>query len=83
KQEISVVDYDQETMKQVSSIIIREKRKPVVIIINKEGFVLCISNIKEKGANEILHELIRKYGGSGGGNRNFAFGKLAKLPGKK
>ena len=83
KQEINIVNFDKETMKQVSSVIINEKKKPITIMINKAGFVLCISNDDKKRADEILNKLIKKYGGSGGGNKKFAFGKIKQLPKKQ
>lgn len=77
-QEIHFVDYSIEFMKQVANIIMG---KGIAIgMINQEGEVVCAAGQNaEKGADELLKEIIKKYGGSGGGSRNFASGKVNKI----
>ncbi|MFA5049613.1 MAG: alanine--tRNA ligase [Candidatus Micrarchaeia archaeon] len=80
RQQIFLLDYDVATLRQIASLAGKETQIPVAII-NKENSVICFCNKDSKtGAKEFLDELVKKYGGSGGGSKEFASGKLKNLP---
>lgn len=69
-----IIDVDLEILKLIAEKIIASENTAIAIA-NKEGNLVCACGTKSKfKANEILNEIVKKYGGKGGGTAQLAAG---------
>lgn len=70
-----ILDVDSRALMKIAQKITQQEQGAVALL-NKNNDLICACGKKsELKANEILNELIKKYGGKGGGNEQIAIGK--------
>lgn len=74
-----IIDVDVEMLMKIAQKI-AQNENGAIAIANKNGNLICACGNKSKfKANDILNELVKKYGGKGGGNAQLASGKIVIL----
>ncbi|MFH1470289.1 MAG: alanine--tRNA ligase [Candidatus Micrarchaeota archaeon] len=71
------IPVDQKTLRTIALPLQSAKRAG--ILVGKDNIVVCVGDSKHK-AKEMLLELTKQFGGSGGGDDRLAMGKLGRKP---
>ncbi|MDD5337158.1 MAG: DHHA1 domain-containing protein, partial [Candidatus ainarchaeum sp.] len=74
-----IVDADPAALMKMAQMV-TQSENGAVAIANKNGNLVCAAGKKSKfKANEILQEVVKKYGGKGGGSAQLASGRIEKI----